>query len=97
MYNSGQRLKTSDLNFNPCLRSSAREQNILENVAPKFTSEIANKKFACGSKLLGEETGLQRFGKDVWQKQLSPELFEANKNTKIMSTLLANTAYLDSV
>ena len=40
MYNSGQRLKLSDLNFNLRMRSNAREQNILENVAPKSTSEI---------------------------------------------------------
>ena len=50
MYNSGRRLRIPDLNFNPCMQGSAREQNILENAAPKFTSEIDKQKFACGSK-----------------------------------------------
>ena len=65
MYNSGQRLKISDLNFNPCLRSSAREQNILENVAPKFTSEIDKQKFACGSKVLGGQSLVLHLAQDV--------------------------------
>ena len=65
MYNSGQRLNISDLNFNPWLRSNAREQNILENVAPKFTSEIYKQKCACGSKGLGGQTVVKRSGKDV--------------------------------
>ena len=68
MYNSGQRLKISDLNFNPCLRSSARKQNLLENVAPKFTSEIAKQKFACGSKVLGDQSVVEHLARDVCQK-----------------------------
>ena len=50
---SGQRLKIPDLNFNPCVQGSAREQNILESVAPKFTSETDKQKVACGSNILG--------------------------------------------
>ena len=68
MYSSGQRLKTSDLNFNPCLRSSAREQDILENVAPKFTSEMDKQKYACGSKVLGEQSVVEHLAGDVCQK-----------------------------
>ena len=65
MYNSGQRLKLSDLNLNHWLRRSAREQNILENVAPKFTSEIDKQKFACGSKVLGDQSVVEHFAGDV--------------------------------
>ena len=68
MYNSGRRLRIPDLNFNPCMQGSAREQNILENVAPKFTSEIDKQKYACGSKVLGDQSVLEHLAKDVCQK-----------------------------
>ena len=62
------------------MQDDVREQNILENVAPKFTSENDTEKFACGSKFWGGHSVRKRFGKDVWQKQRSPELFEARTN-----------------